>query len=246
MLRGTMGKKAPHPLAIIGAQARAPVTSDRIAPSRPGETTSRRSGRPWDGDPGSAACNFAVSHLSRDLSVALQADGDTHAETCLAAIGAIAGYAAQHALLFRLKEVGSAATLRQLQTVRTITGGEYFFGETLNRTLMPVSQADAEGKLWSVAAGAAIAAGLPPSQLPNTERMFANMVDSLGGELEGMPFVPERHLPKRPAKQLVIEVWPTAMMCFMGRFPHEPRQFGVAATKFWPAIAAHVAGALIR
>ncbi len=145
-----------------------------------------------------------------------------------------------------LKDVSDAATLKQLHTVSTITGGHYFFGEPLDRALLPVSRADADSKLWSVAAGGAIAAGVDACHLPDPQRMFAHVVNTLCGKHEGLPSVPERHLPQMPVKHLLRRVWPIAMGCFSGRFPNSTREFGAASTKFWPAIAAHVASALIR
>ena len=243
MFRGIIGRSKADPASP--PKLPSPEGRER-AVAGPRDAQSRSARWPWDGHLDDAACNFAVTHLARDLPAGLQINGRVHAETCLAAIGAIAGATAQYALLSRLKETGDAAPLKQLQRVSTIARGHFFFGEPLNRTLLPVSKADADAKLWSVAAGGAIAAGLHPSQLPVPDRLFANVVDSLGGKHEGMPLVREEHLPRLTVKPLLARVWPTAMMCFTGRFPDEPREYGAASTKFWPAIAAHVASILIR
>jgi hypothetical protein len=240
MLRGIIGNRNADPVSVADIRSRAPQGRERTE-ARPREAASPGARWPWDGHPDDAACNFAVAQLARDLPAGLQVNGRVHAQTCLAAIGAIAGATAQHALIS-----SDAAALGQLQTISTITGGHYFFGDVLNQTLLPVSKADAEGKLWSVAAGGAIAAGLHPSQLPDPDRLFANIVDTLGGKHEGTPRVPQPHLPQLPVKQLLVQIWPIAMMCFVGRFPDEPREFGAASIKFWPAIAAHVASILIR
>lgn len=245
MLRGIIGNRTADTVSATGTRSQAPHVLERTG-AKPRDTANGASRWPWAGQPDNDACNFAVAHLTRELPAGLQVDGRVHAETCLAAIGAIAGFTAQHALISDLKERGDTATLGQLHRVSTISGGHYFFGEPLNWTLLPLSKADADSKLWSVAAGGAIAAGLHPSQLPNPDRLFADFVDALGGKHEGMPRVLEKHLPQLPVKQLLVQTWPVATMCFIGRFPAQPSEYGAASTKFWPAIAAHVASTLIR
>lgn len=243
MLRRLFSRKTENPAVPGCAQATAPDVGGRMEAAE-----AARPGPRWprDGQPDYAACTFAVRHLSVELPARLEVKGRVHAETCLAASGAIAGVTAQLALIAHLKEKNDVAILKQLQTVRTITGGHYFFGEPFNEMLLPVSRADADGKLWSLAAGAAIVAGLHPSELPDPQQMFDRVVNTLGGRREGVPTVPGQHLPTLPVKQLLAEVWPVALMCFAGRFPDEPREYGVAGTHFWPAIAARVASGLIR
>ena len=245
MLQGISGTEKQNPVHVEETRSRAPKVSER-PPARPAGSPRQEPRRPWDGQPDFVACNFAVANLSRELPARLQINGRVHAETCLAAIGAIAGFTAQHALLSHLKQTSDVATLKQLQTISTIGGDHYFFGEPLNRTLLPLSRADAEGKLWSLAAGGAIAAGLHPSHLPAPQQIFVNVVNTLGSKREGMPSVPERHAPAMRIKPLLQHVWPLAMMCVTGRLPDDPRKYGVPTLKFWPAIAAHAASSIIR
>lgn len=254
MLRGIFSKGQENPVTASAGWTAAPQSMDGMANphaprsnvARPSPAANRGPRWPWDGEPDYGACNFALRHLSRDLPDQLQVDGRVHAETCLAAIGAIAGFAAQHALITHLNETGDAASLKQVHTVSTITGGHFFFGEPLDRALLPVSRTDADGKLWSVAAGGAIAAGVDASRLPDPRQMFAHVVNRFVGTREGLPCVPERHLPQMPVKPLLRRVWPVAVGCFTGRPRNMPGNFGAARTKFWPAIAAHAASALIR
>ena len=254
MLRGIFSKGQENPATAGAAWTAAPRPMDGTATppaprpnvARPSPAANRGPRWPWDGEPDYGACNSALRHLSRELPDRLQVDGRVHAETCLAAIGAIAGFAAQRALITHLNETGDAATLKQLHTVTTITRCHYFFGRPLDRALLPVSRTDADSKLWSVAAGGAIAAGLGASHLPDPQRMFAHVVNTLCGNHEGLPSVREWHLPQMPVKHLLRRVWPVATACFTGRLPDTPRECGAASTKFWPAIAAHVASGLIR
>lgn len=200
---------------------------------------------PWRDHHDYAACNFALGHLHHNLLNLMTIDGRIHAETCLAAIGAISGFAAQRALFARISEENDTVTISQIQSATTKNGANFYFGEPLNQMLFPQSDADANGKLWSHAAGGAVSAGLDPNQLPQLGDFFSHVAANLGGELEGIPSVSRDHYPQLPAKELLTLTWPLALMCFGGRFPNSQHDFGAASARFWPAISAHVAGALI-
>ena len=240
MVRGFFGRSKAKAAEQPGA---APDTGTQQGERRPAQ---RITEWPWDGQPDSAACNFAVGHLFNNLPARLAVEGGIHAETCLAAIGAIAGYAAQRALFARLKDTRDEALLKQMHTVKTKAGREYFFGEPLNRMLVPSSEAESNQRLWSLAAGSAVGAGLAPEQLPKIDDMFAHVAKSLGGEREGLPSVSKEHHPHMPVGGLLKGVWPLALMCFTGNVPKAKRKFGVAGMRHWPAISARVASALMR
>ena len=200
---------------------------------------------PWDGQPDYAACNFALGHLIQNLPERLKVEGRIHAETFLTAGAVIAGFAAQRALLARLAETGDADLQNQIHIVTTENGSKFVFGEPLNQMLLPQSDEDARAKLWSLAAGAAVDAGLAMTDLPKLEDMFASVTSRIGGEQEGMPSVAEEHQPHLPPRDLLKAVWPLATMCFSGRFPGASREYGEARTRFWPAIGARAAHAFI-
>ena len=143
---------------------------------------------PWDGQPDYAACNFAVGHLIQNLERRLRIEGRVHAETLLAAIGAIAGFSALRALMADLAATRDPAIAAQLNIVETQSGAKYYFGEPINRMLFPVSREDANRKLWSIAAGGAVSAGLDRSQLPKLEPMFAHVTQNSRGRAGRPPF----------------------------------------------------------
>ena len=230
-------------MVTAGQSAQARETAATADEQRNGQ---RITAWPWDGQRDSAACNFAVGHLLTNVPARLMRGGRVHAETCLAALGAIAGFAGQRALFAHLKETKDESLLKQMHTVRTKAGGEYFFGEPLNRMLLPSSAAENNQRLWSLAAGSAVGAGLAPEHLPKVAEMFAYVANTLGGEREGLPSVASEHYPHLPAGELLKGLWPLAMMCFTGRFPKATRQFGVASIKHWPAISARVASTLLQ
>jgi hypothetical protein len=222
--------------------------AEKVEPA-PGASPARApdSGQhPWTGQPDEIACNFALGHLYHNLKLRLTVDERIHAETLVAAAGAVAGFAAQRALFARIAATRDEATLGQLQLVTTASGATYVFGEPLNQSLFGHSNAEAPERLWPHAAGGAVAAGLSPDQLPDLSAMFAHVSRVLGGAHEGLPSVPQR--PHLPARELLKGVWPVARMCFTGSLPgsEASARFGPASRRFWPAIAAHAAGSLIR
>ena len=195
----------------------------------------------WEGD--AAECDAATANLLGALPRRLTLDGLVHAETCLAAIGAIAGFAAQRALFQQLTEQGEAATLKQIRSGTTRTGIQYFSGELLNRMLVPAPGAKTGG-VWPLVAAGALRVGLQPDHLPDLGEMFAHVAKGLGQDGEGRPSIPE-HQPHMTGRETLQIVWPVAMDCFHGRAPGLP-QHRPTAIRRWPAIAGCVAGELIQ
>ncbi len=220
--------------------------TEKPAPGAPPTRAIDSSQYPWTGQPDEVACNLALGHLYHNLKLRLTIDGRIHAETLVAAAGAVAGFAAQRALFARIAATRDEAVLGQLQLVTTASGATYVFGEPLNQSLFGHSDEEARERLWPHAAGGAVAAGLAAAQLPDLSAMFAHVSRVLGGENEGLPSVPQR--PHLPARELLKGVWPVAKMCFTGSLPGSEvgARFGPVSRRFWPAIAAHAAGSLIR
>jgi hypothetical protein len=200
---------------------------------------------PWEDEPDDIACNFALGDLVNNLQRRLTVDGRIHADTLIASVGAIAGFAAQRALFAQLAESGDQGMKREIQIVTTTSGAKYYFGEPLNRALVPASDADAPLKLWSLAAGAAVASGLSASDLPKLEDMFAHVSETLGGEREGLPSLPENR-PHMPARELLKLFWPLAMMCFKGELSGAIAKSGEVSQRWRPVIAAYTANSLMQ
>jgi hypothetical protein len=201
---------------------------------------------PWQGQPDDIACNFALGDLVNNLPRRLTLNGRIHAETFITASGVIAGFTAQQALLFQLTESKDNATLDQIKVVATKAGRKYYFGEPLNRTLFPQSDAEAPLKLWSLAAGAAVANGLQEQDLPDPHKMFAHVSQVLGGESEGLPSVAKQNHPHLAARELLKLVWPLAAMCFNGELSGATAKSGPVRQHWRPVIAARAAHAFMR
>jgi hypothetical protein len=194
---------------------------------------------PWPSDDAYVACNLAAGNLANNLASWVERDGRVHAETYVAASGAIAGYAAQ----LSLKEYDATA---QLHVATTTSGDKYLFGDPLNDMLFAKTEAEADGRVWSQAASAAVSAGLPMSRVPKWDAMFGHVAGSLGGPLEGRPSTGPNHQPAVPARQLLSLFWPHALSFLKGDFDDFHKRFGPVPLKSWCAVAAYAtAGPII-
>lgn len=191
-------------------------------------------GFPWKGDAAETACNFALGHLIQNLPPRLTIDGQLHAETYVAAAGAIAGYAAQCTLFERLRTEPDA----KIQVAETKDGNKFYFADDLNLMLVPPTEAEASSCLWPLAAGAAVEAGLAESEVPDLNAMFEHVAKSIGSEADGWPSVSPGHRPHMRGRELLKTVWPVALTCFSGKFPGTAQEYGAAPRKWWSAIAA--------
>lgn len=192
---------------------------------------------PWRDKPDSAACNFAFGHLRDNLPQLVAVNGRIHAETIVSVAGAIAGFAAQCALL--------SGRTPELDIVTTKDGSRFLFGEPLNEMLFARDNKKAPERLWNLAAGTAINNGLPPNGMPSLEAMFAHVSQTLGGPLEGLPSVGKNHHPHFPVRKLLGFAWPMAVTCLTGRLPNATIVYGEADVTNWPAITANVAALIL-
>ena len=189
---------------------------------------------PWRNAPDEVACNFALAHLVGNIPNRLKIDGRVHAETYIATVGAIAGYAAQRTLF-----AGSPPVMGvNINRVGTANGEQYWFGDTLNNMLVPRTNAEGNRCVWSLAVGGAVGAGLQTQQVPSVEAMFKHVSSTIGGSNEGKSSVPAKHQAQLAARDLLKAVWPLAVTCFSGKLPGANREFGAAPASWWSAIAA--------
>jgi hypothetical protein len=194
--------------------------------------------QPWRDAPDGLAANFALADLVNNLPGKLTIDGKIHAETLLGAIGAIAGYAA-------LKAVLSAVPPEDLtpengyHMVQTTSGDLFLFGVPVDQALLPRSNGDAD-KLWPLAAGGAITAGLDPNSLPPLPPMFEHVAKMLGSPREGLPSVGATEF-VLPTRELLKTVWPFALMCFEGQISGQALNPPIAVSQRWRPIVAAIA-----
>jgi hypothetical protein len=128
--------------------------------------------------------------------------------------------------------------------VQTTSGDLFLFGEAVDQALLPQFNGDAD-KLWPLAAGGAITAGLDPDRLPPAPRMFEHVATMLGSPGEGLPSVGNTGL-VLPTKELLKAVWPFALMCFDGQISGKALNPPIVVSQRWrPIIAAIAASRLI-
>jgi hypothetical protein len=194
---------------------------------------------PWSGDAeNKIACNLAAGNLANNLPRRLTREGRIHAETYVAAAGAIAGFAAQCSLL----ATADAATLANLQTAVTQSGARFLFGDPLNDVLLARTESEARGRVWPVAASAAVAAGLAKGAALDLAPMFEHVASTIGSDREGLPSVPAQHHPHLAGRDLLKVVWPMAVEFFAADFDEFHRRFGPVPKKWWGAVAAFGSG----
>ncbi len=195
---------------------------------------------PWTGDPSGPACQSAAAELARSLPVWMTYDGRIHAETYVAAAGAIAGFAAQCTFLAGPR---NASDLTHIVTTRA--GRKFLFSDALNGMLLARLGAQMAGRAWNVALAAAVASGMPFEQTPEPDHMFAHVAATLGGDREGFPSVGTEHYPHQPGRALLKQVWPRVQQMFEARFEEAHRRFEPTPRRWWGPVAAYGGGRAI-
>jgi hypothetical protein len=197
---------------------------------------------PWQGTADMVAGNLAFTHLAENLPIRLAMDGRLHAETLLAAAGAVCGYACQRALLERVA-MGEVIGGDRLLTLRGANGFEYYAGDALNEMFYggPGPAVPANTNLWRLLNGTAQANGLAPERLPTGADIFSPMAATLGQADEGRPSTGPDHQPQLPIDKLLNAVWPLVQDCLIGRFATLGGRAYPAPVRIWPAVTAWAA-----
>lgn len=194
---------------------------------------------PWSGDAAHMACDGAFMNLLRGLGVPINQNGRIHAETYVAAAGAVAGFAAQKALFEAAPPVPGV----NINVATLASGAEYWFGDSLNMALTGNGQRDFEF-LWPHAVGGSLAAGMGMDQIPAIEHLFAQVARRLGSPGEGFPSTSAQ--PQLSCQDLLRRCWPVALACLTGTITEGGRNGSLAApTRWWPCITALVAARAI-
>jgi hypothetical protein len=169
--------------------------------------------------------------ISPTVSSPVTREGQVHADTYVATAGVIAGYAAQQSL----RELDPSP---RLDVITTSSGEQYLSGEPLDAMLLAKTEAEACGRVWPRAAGAASHVGMLMSRIPNVDDMFRHVAKSLGGPSEGLPSTGPEHQPLVPARQLLALAWPLVTQVFEA--VDSQRHWGPVPLKWRGAVAAYV------
>jgi hypothetical protein len=191
----------------------------------------------WSGWPDEIACNIACGELINNIGrLFTDAEGRLHAETLMAAAGALAGWAAQQSL--RTRQGVKAVT------AETKDGRKLLYGDDLNAMLYSDDRAVAPQCIGNLIFGGALAHGVAQADLPKLHDMFQHVTASFGTPAEGMPSTSESHRPGARADELLKVVIPLAMFCFTREQPHKPGPEARLQRSSWAAVTARAAAAV--
>jgi hypothetical protein len=198
---------------------------------------------PWAGQPDEIGCNFAFGHLMRNLPGRLATDGRLHAESLMAASGAIAGLTAQVALLADPPKLEKAKGAGQLLDATMKDGRTFLYGDAINEMLYTNDIALARSRVWNCLVAGALSTGMSDHAIPDINEMFRHVTASLGTDREGFPSTPANHQPLMPVRDLLKLVAPVSFACLTGEIdPITDKNNFRAHEPSWVAITAQLAG----
>jgi hypothetical protein len=128
-------------------------------------------------------------------------------ETILTAVGALAGFAAQHGIWEAVVKPGKMALQQAFVIVETRSGETYFFGDFLNNIL--ATPKPEYLSVWKIVAAAAKAMGA--TELPDLVPMFKNSAETVGSSQFGLPNLPDAHIPSMLPRDALTRFWPGAL-----------------------------------
>jgi len=160
----------------------------------------------------------------------------------MAAIGAITGYASQIAAAACVLSRTHPRQGNDLFKIQTTNGETFYFGDQINKYLVPDPQATLP--LYGFLAGAAVSKGVPAAELPDYRVIMRRQSKNLGTPQFGTLEVPPEHAPLLPTRHLFDLVWPTGIRALGGAAP-EAAGGGKVDPRHWPFIGSIVAQQLL-
>jgi hypothetical protein len=183
------------------------------------------------------AAQLGIASLQKFFIRSLSRDGRLQLETLFCAVGALAGFAVQHALRQESLAAGRAET-DGLLTIESASGERFYFGDRLNAMLVPHRREDLT--VWSMIAGEAMRLGA--GDLGDGVDIFERVTKSIGTPAFGVPTPTEGHRPWLLPRQAIEIFWPSVRMGFT-REPVVPVPgFKLVEPRYWP-LALAVIGA---
>jgi hypothetical protein len=159
------------------------------------------------------------SHVATQLEQWLTKElrhADSRRETTLTAIGALAGFAAQHGIWEAVVKPGKMALQQAFVIVETRSGETYFFGDFLNNIL--ATQKPEYLSVWKIVGAAAKAMGA--TELPDLVPMFKYSAETVGSPQFGVPNLPDDCTPSMLPRDALTRFWPgTLKMLRVGSDP---------------------------
>src|SRR5438094_923174 len=174
-------------------------------------TTSPAAGQswPWEPEQGVAA-GLAIRSLTAFFPKNLARDGRLQVETLFCTLGALTGFAAQHAVRQTHVASGRAKETDVFAVAEGSDGVRYFFGELLNDVLVPKTLDSLS--VWSIIGGAAMRLGA--NELPDCIEIFERTASSIGRPEFGTPELPADHKPWLMPRRAIEIFWPSVVTVF--------------------------------
>jgi hypothetical protein len=206
---------------------------------------------PWEPD-GNVVAGFATANLQAWMIEALSGPQGVHAETLLTVVGALAGFAAQHAIWETIVKPGKLPLHGGNQpeagafVVMSAKNGEtYYFGDLLNSYLVPQDRGAASlgpgmHSLWGFLSAAVTQCGGKPLTMEEIGEIFGNTASTVGGSQFGIPRFPEGHGTGIAPRQALNAGWPIAKN-ILSRTDAPTKNGEVLWTGHWPTVLALVA-----
>jgi hypothetical protein len=194
--------------------------------------------------------NLAIGNLRENMLRFLAVEGGVHAQTLLAAMGALAGFAAQNAALNRAAAATSSdgqVPFDGLVLAEGKSGERWLAGNWINVHLF--NEAGSVLPVWGFLAGAAVQAGAPLQELADTHEIVRHVATTRGGADYGKLRAPAEHQPSLPPNELLRRSWPLACQVFAHPLPAEMSETGRDEPPLdeahWPIIVAIVTSQFI-
>jgi hypothetical protein len=173
---------------------------------------------------------YDANKVSSDLVEMLFAElkdssGVIHAETALATLGALAGFAGQMAIWETLIKTGKVAEDKAFVVATTKGGETYYFGDLVNEILF--ANKPGSFSICSLVGGAAQQSGA--KTLPDIGDIARHVAGTVGGHGFGVPRLPPHHMPRIPPIELLDKFW-NPVRNFLVVSVHSPTQ--------WPLVIA--------
>jgi hypothetical protein len=187
------------------------------------------------------AAGLAMAAINKLILKTLIQKDRLQLETLFSTLGALAGFAAQHAVRQECVVQDGMAENEAFLIVLNHAGERFFFGDRLNHYLVP-ERLDAM-TVFSMLGGQAMRLGATKEQLPDVEAMFERVAKSLDAPEFGVPQLADGRKVWLAPKKAVAIFWNATVTAFT-REPVVPvPNFELLQPKYWPlALATMAAG----
>ena len=187
----------------------------------------------------SVAARLAMGSLAKFLPKSLARNGRVQAEALFCTVGALAGFAAQHAVRQEHVVDGKAKESEVFVIALAPNGERYFFGDRLNAVLIP-ERLDGSS-IFSILGGEVLRLGTAGSELPDCHDIFERATKSIGTPAFGIPQLPADHKSFLTPRRAIEIFWPSVQKA-LTREPIMPvPDFALVPPRHWPLLLAAVA-----